>query len=219
MRPSRAPGANPRKPQFDRAVSNAPGRTATIRAMLSPIYPLLTERLALRPFVDDDLDAFHAIQSRPDVVRYLYWEPRSLEEAREMLGRRMRQTVIDKEGDGLHLAADLRASGQLVGHFNLVLSSQAHRQGEVGFVVHPDHHGHGYATEGATLMLRLGFEELALHRIVGRCDARNTASARLMERLGMRREAHLLENEFVKGEWTDELVYALLDREWRARSD
>jgi RimJ/RimL family protein N-acetyltransferase len=66
-------------------------------------------------------------------------------------------------------------------------------------------------------MLRLGFEDLGLHRILGRLDARNTASAKLLERLGMRREAHIVENEFVKGEWTDELLYGLLAREWAAR--
>ena len=185
--------------------------------MLRPTYPLLTERLLLRPFRDDDLDAFHAIQRRPDVVRYLYWEPRTRDESSEMLGRRRLQVAIDKEGDGLHLAAELRSTGELVGHFSLFFASQEHRQGEVGFVVHPDHHGHGYATEGARLMLSLGFEDLGLHRIVGRCDARNVSSARLMERLGMRREAHLVENEFVKGEWTDELDYAMLDREWPAQ--
>ena len=186
--------------------------------MLHPTYPLQTERLLLRPFRDDDLDAFHSIQRRPDVVRYLYWEPRTRDQSSEMLERRKLQTTIEKEGDGLHLAAELQATGELIGHFNLFYVSQEHRQGEIGFVVHPDHHGFGYATEGAGLMLRLGFEELGLHRIVGRCDARNTSSARLMERLGMRREAHLIENEFVKGEWTDELDYAMLDREWAARS-
>ena len=186
--------------------------------MLHPTYPLLTDRLSLRPFRDEDLDAFHAIQSRPDVVRYLYWETQSRDGARAMLQRRKLQVAIDDEGDGLHLAADLLASGALAGHFSLQWSSKEHRQGEIEFVMHPDHHGHGYATEGAQLMLRLGFEELGLHRIVGRCDARNTASGRLMERLGMRREAHLIENEFVKGEWADELVYAMLDREWQTRS-
>jgi RimJ/RimL family protein N-acetyltransferase len=184
--------------------------------MLRPDYPVLTDRLALRPFRDDDLDAFHDIQRRPDVVRFLYWEPRSRDEAAEMLGRRMRKTSIDKEGDGLDLAAELRSSGELIGHFGLFFRSEEHHQGEIGFVVHPDHHGHGYATEGARVMLRFGFEDLGLHRIIGRCDARNLASARVMERLGMRREAHLVENEFVKGEWADELDYAMLDREWRS---
>ena len=184
--------------------------------MLRPTFPLLTERLSLRPFRDEDLDGFHDIQRRPDVVRFLYWEPRTLDEAREMLGRRKLQVAIEREGDGLHLAADLRTTEQLVGHFSLFYASAEHHQGEIGFVVHPDHQGHGYGVEGAQVILRLGFEELGLHRIVGRCDARNVGSARLMERLGMRREAHLLENEFVKGEWADEFDYAMLDREWRA---
>jgi RimJ/RimL family protein N-acetyltransferase len=186
--------------------------------MLRPEYPILTERLSLRPFRDDDLDAFHDIQRRPDVVRFLYWEPRTREEAREMLGRRKAQVAIEREGEGIHLAADLQAGGTLVGHFNLFLASLEHRQGEIGFVVHPDHQGHGFGVEGARSMLRLGFEELGLHRIIGRCDARNVASATVMEHLGMRREAHFVENEFVKGEWTDELDFAMLDREWRALS-
>jgi RimJ/RimL family protein N-acetyltransferase len=67
-------------------------------------------------------------------------------------------------------------------------------------------------------MLRLGFEGLGLHRIIGRLDGRNRASARVLEKLGMRREAHFVENEYVKGEWTDEVVYAILDREWRSRA-
>lgn len=184
--------------------------------MLRPDYPILTERLSLRPFRADDVDAFHAIQSRPDVVRYLYWEPRSREQSEEMLGRRTRQVAIEREGDGLHLAVELREGGTLIGHFNLHYVSAEHRTGEIGFVMHPDHHGHGYAQEAARVMLRLGFEELGLHRIIGRCDARNSNSARLMERLGMRREAHLRENEFVKGEWTDEFAYAILEQEWRA---
>jgi RimJ/RimL family protein N-acetyltransferase len=67
------------------------------------------------------------------------------------------------------------------------------------------------------MLLRLGFEGLGLHRIVARCDARNTASARVMERNGMRREAHLLQNQFLKGEWIDELIYAILRGDWEAR--
>ena len=63
-------------------------------------------------------------------------------------------------------------------------------------------------------MLRIGFEEVGFHRIVGRLDARNAASAAVLERVGMRREAHLRENEFIKGEWADELIYAMLASEW-----
>ena len=88
--------------------------------------------------------------------------------------------------------------------------------GEIGFVFHPDPHGHGYATEAARLLLEFGFAVVGLHRIIGRLEARNAASARVLEKLGMRREALLIENEFAKGEWQSELDYAILDREWRA---
>jgi RimJ/RimL family protein N-acetyltransferase len=83
--------------------------------------------------------------------------------------------------------------------------------------MHPAYSGHGYATEASAELLRLGFERLGFHRVVGRCDARNTASASLMERLGMRREAHFRQNEFIKAEWTDQLVYAILATEWANR--
>ena len=82
--------------------------------------------------------------------------------------------------------------------------SEEHQKGEIGYVFNPAYHGRGLATEAVVALLRLGFEGLGLHRITGHLDARNTASARVLERAGMRREAHLVENEFVKGEWTDE---------------
>jgi RimJ/RimL family protein N-acetyltransferase len=82
----------------------------------------------------------------------------------------------------------------------------------------PDHAGRGYATEAARRLLRLAFEELDLHRVIGRLDTRNEASARLMQRLGMRREAHFVENQFNQGRWESELVYAILRDEWLAGS-
>jgi RimJ/RimL family protein N-acetyltransferase len=132
------------------------------------------------------------------------------------LEREIVQTAIHAERENLSLAVVLKATSELIGACTLFYLSSLHRQGEIGFVVHPDHHGRGFATEAARLLLRLAFEELDLHRVIGRLEARNTASARVLERLGMRQEAHFVENEFVKGEWQSELVFALLAREWRA---
>jgi RimJ/RimL family protein N-acetyltransferase len=184
--------------------------------MLRPTYPIDTARLRLRPYTADDLDALHAIQSRPDVMRYLYGEPRSREEVRDVLATRVRHPTIEREGDRLFLAMERRDSAAVIGDVSLHWLSAEHRQGEIGFVLHPDHHGRGYGREAAMEMLRLGFAEMGLHRIIGRCDARNEASARLMERLGMRREAHFRENEIFKGAWGDEYVYAMLAAEWAA---
>jgi RimJ/RimL family protein N-acetyltransferase len=185
--------------------------------MLQPDYPIVTERLLLRPYRESDLEALYAIRSRDDVMRYLYEEPLTRDEARENLMQRVGRDALRREGDELKLAIEQRETGRMIGGANLTWSSVVHKQGEIGFMQHPDQQGRGYAREAMLAVLRLGFEGLDLHRIYGRCDARNAASARLMERLGMRREAHLRENEFVKGEWTDELVYAILASEWRGK--
>lgn len=185
--------------------------------MLTPELPIRTERLLLRLYTDDDLDDLYAIQSRADVARYLYWGPRDREQIRGSLAMKIASNRLRAEGDDLTLAVVLPETGTVIGDVLLVWVSGEHRQGEIGYIFHPDHCGHGYATEAARVMLRVGFECLGLHRVIGRLDGRNTASARVLERLGMRREAHLVENELVKGEWTDELVYAILEDEWRAQ--
>ncbi|WP_433358944.1 GNAT family N-acetyltransferase [Streptosporangium sp. CA-115845] len=185
--------------------------------MLKPTYPIRTGRLILRPYTPADLDALHAIQSLPQVTRYLYWEPRTREQADEALQTKITQTELLEEGQILTLAVELAATGELIGDGMLIWHSLTHRSGEIGYVLHPAHHGKGYATETGLALLELGFDGLDLHRIIGRLDARNEASARVLEKLGMRREAHLVDNEMVKGEWTSELDYAILQREWRAR--
>lgn len=183
---------------------------------LHPVYPIETERLSLRPFRTDDLGDLFAIFSRPDVTRYLYWPPLGRDEVRDLLSRWAAQVGIEQEGDAISLAVCRRDSGQLIGEVMLKWLSETHSQGEVGFMFHPDHHGQGFATEATRELLKLGFDHFDLHRIIGRLEARNTPSARVLERLGMRLEAHFRENEWVKGEWNDEQVYAVLHSEWAA---
>jgi RimJ/RimL family protein N-acetyltransferase len=184
------------------------------RLMGKPHYPLKTARLTLRPFVIDDLNALHDIQSRPGVTRYLLYDARDRDQVRKVLEERMQADFTER--DALNLAVVLTETGALIGDVVLFLRSQEQRQGEIGYVFHPDYGGRGYATEATRALLGLGFEHYGLHRIVGRLDARNTPSARVLERLGMRREARFVQNEFIKGEWTDELVYAMLEGEWRS---
>ncbi len=179
-------------------------------------FPLQTERLDLRPFGEGDLDDVRELYGDAQVHRYLYSEAMDDQALREHLEKKMSYRVLDKEGDGLALLAVLRETGQAVGDAVLIWVSQEHQMGEIGYVLKPDQRGHGYATEMAAAVMQLGFETLGLHRVIGRLDARNTASAGVLERLGMRHEALLVENEWVKGEWASESVYALLAAEWSA---
>jgi RimJ/RimL family protein N-acetyltransferase len=185
--------------------------------VLTPDYPITTDRLVLRPFAETDLDALHTYHQLPEVARYLMWPPRSREETAKSLRYRIEHPALEQEGDVLVLAVELRETGTLLGEVNLGWVSEANRTGEFGFIFDPRHHGRGYAREAAVEMLRLGFEGLGLHRVIGRADARNDASANLMTRLGLRKEAHFVRNEYVKGEWADEVVFAMLADEWAAR--
>jgi RimJ/RimL family protein N-acetyltransferase len=150
------------------------------------------------------------MRSREDVVRWLYFEPRTEAEVREWLAG----VIARAPEDGLLLVVELRATGEVVGHVNVMIADAQPRQGEIGFMFHPDHQGRGYATEATRALLRIAFEDYGLHRVYGRLEPRNAASVRVLEKLGMRREALLIENEWVKGEWQSEAIYALLDREW-----
>ncbi|KUL49129.1 acetyltransferase [Streptomyces sp. NRRL F-4489] len=178
-----------------------------------------TPRLDLRPVRHDDFDAIYAYQRRPEVCRYLYWGPYDEAGSRASVADKASRTTLRASGDRLQLAVVVHETGTLVGDVTFVYTSREHRQGTIGYVFNPDHAGHGYATEAAGALLRMGFEELGLHRVQAELDGRNTASARLLERLGMRREAHLRENEFLDGEWADEVVYAILAREWREQRE
>ena len=186
--------------------------------MAVPALPLQTDRLLLRPFVEDDLEAFYDIYRRDEVARHMPWEPRTREMAIEMLERVVTLTSFDADPHVIRLAVVLPGSGALIGDVGLTQTSAEHRQGEIGFVIHPDHQRHGYATEASSALLRLGFEELGLHRIIARADPQNAGSVGVMERLGMRREGHFHHNELIRGEWSDQVLYAMLEDEWRARS-
>ena len=155
------------------------------------------------------------MRSDPEVARYLYQGPLSADETRSRLERDMGLSAWSVEGDWLSVAVVERATGLTVGDLAFHWVSERDRTAEVGFVFDPRYQGKGFATEAACALLDWAFTEAGFHRVIGRTEARNAASARVLEKLGMRLEARLVENEWVKGEWQSELVYAILEREWR----
>jgi RimJ/RimL family protein N-acetyltransferase len=184
---------------------------------LRPGYPVETDRLLLRPLCGADIEALVAYRSQPDVCRFVPFEPMDTRAVLEKIEGPWSRTEITAEGDALTLGVELKESSQLIGDMMLRFHSLEHRGGEVGWVLNPTYSGRGYATEAAHGMLHLAFDLLGLHRVTARVDARNEASARVGDRLGMRREAHLLGNEWFKGEWSDEIDMAILEEEWVAQ--
>lgn len=178
--------------------------------------PIATDRLILRKLTPEDFASYAAYRSREDVYRYLYAAPltgNALEERFEKL----LQAPFENDGDIFRLAVIRQEDDALIGDVILKLANKAALQAEVGYVFHPDYGGKGYATEAVSAMISAGFETFGFHRIFARLDSRNKGSVGLVERLGLRRQAHLVENDRFNGEWGDEYIYGILAREWAAR--
>ena len=176
-----------------------------------------TERLRVRRFTDADVDAFVAYRADPDVARYQSWSDYTMEQGRAFV-ESMREAEPGRPGDWFQLALEARESGTLVGDLALHVDEDDPRQAEVGFTLGPAQQGHGYATEALGAFLDWIFPTFRLHRVIAVTDALNTPAARLLERVGMRREAHFVDNVFFKGAWGSEFLYAVLERERAPRT-
>jgi [ribosomal protein S5]-alanine N-acetyltransferase len=182
---------------------------------MEPIaLPLLTDRLLLRDFVPEDWRATHDYESDPQTVRYQSFAPFSEAESRDYIERNLKH-IAERPRRLYDLALVQRADGRLIGRVGLSLVAPELHEAALWYILHRDCWGRGLMSEAAQRMLALGFAELGLHRIWADTDPRNAASIRLLEKLGMRREAHFRENVFIKDEWCDTLIYALLGKEWR----
>jgi RimJ/RimL family protein N-acetyltransferase len=177
--------------------------------------PLLTDRLLLRDFVPDDWRAAHIYESDPQTVRYQSFGPFSEEQSRDYIARNL-ESIRARPRRLYDLAVVLREDDSLVGRCGLSQSAAEPDEAALWYILNRGYWRRGLMSEAARRLLRFGFEELGLRRVWADTDPRNAASIRLLEKLGMRREAHFRENVFVKGEWCDTLIYAILRREWQA---
>jgi len=182
------------------------------------VAAIVTQRLVLRPLRAEDLAAFVAYRSDPDVARYQSWDASYAMADAERLLASQRGVALGVPGEWVQLAAVDRRSGELCGDCAVrVLTSQL-ATAEVGVTLAPAHQGSGLATEALAAVVTTLFDEHELHRVYGEADDRNAAVHRLFERLGFRCEARLVEADWFKGEWTTLRVFAVLRREWAARA-
>jgi RimJ/RimL family protein N-acetyltransferase len=176
---------------------------------------IVTERLSLRPFQVDDLEAFVAYRSDPDVARYQSWDRTySMADAESFLSSQC-EVIFGQPGEWLQLAIVDRETGAVCGDCAVRVVTDQPATAEVGVTLAQANQGKGLATEALTAVVTELFEQRGIHRVFAQADDRNVPVRRLLERLGFRCEARLVEADWFKGEWSTLCLYAMLDREWR----
>jgi RimJ/RimL family protein N-acetyltransferase len=174
-------------------------------------------RVVLRPFTHDDIAAFAAYRSDPEVARYQGWEiPFTLAHAAEFV-HEMQRTVPGAPGTWYQYGLSLVGTSELIGDCAFHVPEETPDQAAIAFTLARPWQHKGYATEAARRLLEHLFDTLKLRRVTAVCDVENAASVRVLERLGMRREGQFVENLWFKGRWGSEYAYGLLRREWEAQ--
>lgn len=174
-----------------------------------------TKRLILREFREDDWLAMAAYWSDARYQR-LYPELVDSEGAvRDLVGTFLAGQV-EQPRVRWQLAVVSQEDDRLIGNCGIRVNEIELAEGNIGYELNPDYWGRGYATEAARAIVGFGFSELGLHRVCAECVADNTASAHVLEKLGMRREAYFREHQWYRERWWDTLIYAVLDHEWWA---
>jgi RimJ/RimL family protein N-acetyltransferase len=178
---------------------------------LQPVV-LTTERLRLRPLDERDIPAHYAVHSDPEVTRYWSSGPWTrIEQAEKAIADAI---AAQADGSVLYFGIELLATGELIGNAGLHHFFEQNRRCEIGYSLASKHWGQGYATEALRTIIRHGFDALDLNRIEADIDPRNIGSARVLEKLGFRKEGYMPERWFVCGEFADTVNYGLLKRYW-----
>ena len=178
---------------------------------------LESKRLTIRRFKHADLEPFQAYRADPDVARYQAWENYTRVDA-ERFYEEMSATHPDVPGKWFQFAIEVKGTSDMIGDLGMVTVADEPRQVMMGITLSAQHQGNGYATEAFLRLLEYAFDDLSKHRVIATTDCLNARSIALLERVGMRREGHYLQNVWFKGAWGDEYQYAMLHSEWDAKA-
>jgi len=169
---------------------------------------LTTERLLLRAFAPDDVEAVHAYAGDPEVCRYTDWGPNTPDQSAAFVDE-LQAASAAEQADSLTWA--VTAAGNVVGACSVTVTSRQHRRGVMGYVLAHTHWGQGYATEAAAAVLRFAREELGLQRVEATCRPDNVASQRVLRKIGMQREGLLRSHMLIRGRHVDSLLFSAVD--------
>jgi ribosomal-protein-alanine N-acetyltransferase len=172
-----------------------------------------TRRLKIRNLKESDLDDFHLYRSNPEVTKYQGFDTYTREQAKSFIIEHQNKILI-VPGEWVQYAIENKNSGQLVGDCAIYLHPSDSRIAEIGISISHVHQRQGYAKETMLGLMNFLFSQKGIHRIEETVDVENLASIRMMESLSFRKEAHFIENTFLKGKWSSEYQFAMLRREW-----
>ena len=174
------------------------------------------ERITLREMEERDWIGVHSYASQPSICQYQPWGPNTEEESQQFVRQVLSDTTRNPRSRFVFAVIE---NDVLIGAGELNIQSFTNREGEIGYIIHPDYWGKGYATEVATLLINFGFTALSLHRIFATCDPRNVGSSKVLGKVGMTQEGRMRENILLEEGWRDSLLYSVLDREWRKKGE
>ncbi len=172
-----------------------------------------TERLIIRRLRDDDLEPLVAYRSLPEVAWMQLWESYSIDEGRKMIDE-LKKLEPFTPNNYFQFGVELKATGELIGDLYFKMD-EAGKQAEIGYTFAPKFQGQGLASEAVRKLMDYAFKEKGLHRIYGVTDPRHLRSIAMMKRMGMRQEAHFKESLWFKGAWADDVMFAVLEKEWQ----
>jgi RimJ/RimL family protein N-acetyltransferase len=174
---------------------------------------LETERLTLRPICLNDSEKVFQYRSDSKTNKFQGWIPKKIDDVHYFIKVRV-SPLIDQNGTWFQFVVILKQNGELIGDIGLHFFDKENKQVEIGCTLDKKYHGKGYATEAMNEVLKYLFNVLNKHRIIASIDPKNKSSIKLVKRLNFRKEAHFRESIFSNKKWTDDLIYAVLKREW-----
>lgn len=193
----------------------------TSKTIMNPLSqerfsPIETPRLILRHFRESDIPTWFAYRADPEVARFQGWNPPTLESVTDMVTE-MANKAGPASGTWFQIAVEEKASQTHIGDMGIFLRANEPRQAMIGYSFARQAQGKGYATETVAAVLDYLFTVLEVHRVMADALAANVRSIKLLERLGFQQEGYFREAEWFEETWTDDVIYAILKREWLAR--
>jgi len=173
----------------------------------------ITERLKLRPVSIDDKETVFRYRSDSDTNKYQGWIPENIKDVEEFIGKTA--TEPDLPGTWFQLVIIEKRTDSIIGDIGIHFLNTDNKQVEIGYTLDRDYHGKGYAKEALIRVIDYLFNDLKKHRITASIDPKNTASIKLVEKLGFRKEAHFIESLYLNEKWVDDAVFAILEKEWK----